>query len=373
METILGIAAGLVGINLIIILHELGHFIVAKRNGVVVEEFGLGLPPRLASRVFGRGFWRCRYSLNWLPIGGFVRLQTNETGQTSPGSFEAASFGARLRILLAGVGVNFLMAAALLTFLATVGLPRLLPAEPLANHQQWSVASDTYVQKHNLQVDFVDPNSVVAGAGLVAGDRLLAVDNRPIASLDHLQAELIAATGPVELQTDSGNFRIQVDELSVNSMVGQSTQIGVSELVFEVYGWSAPITGVMLTGQYTWLTLEVLGQVIGLLLDGSPSEAGQLVHGPVGLFQVIGLASGHSWELVLMVLAIISLSAAIINLLPIPALDGGQALLVVWSEKIRKKPLSKTAEKRLQWLGMAFLLTLAGVLIFLVDLPRLLG
>ena len=373
MGPVLAIIAGLIGLNLLIILHELGHFIVAKRNGVEVEEFGLGLPPRLASRTMGRGFWRCRYSLNWLPIGGFVRLKGEDINSDEPGSFRAASLKVRLKILLAGVWVNFLIGAILLMILAVIGLPRLLPAEPFfPDRQQWSLAADTYVSEHNVHLDFVAADSAAEAVGLRIGDRLLAIDNRPIASLDHLRVELEANVGQeVELTSESTTFSFEPGSLSTDPNDGSQPQLGARELVFEVHGWSAPITGVALAVQYTQLMLEGMAQALGLLIAGSPGEASNLVSGPVGILHVIQLASGQSWKLVLMIIATISLSLAVMNLLPIPALDGGQALLFVWSEKIRRKPLTPAFEKRLQLLSFVFLLTLVAVLTLLVDIPRL--
>ena len=373
VEAILAVIAGLLGLNLLIILHELGHFVVAKRNGVEVEEFGLGLPPRLASRTMGRGFWRCHYSLNWLPIGGFVRLKGEDGDNREPGSFRAASLKVRLKILLAGVWVNFLVGAVLLSILAVIGLPRLLPAEPFfADRQQWSVASDTYVSEHNVHLDFVAADSAAEAAGLQVGDRLLTVDGRPIASLDHLRTELAAGIGrEVELTSESTTFSFEPTTLSTDPNDGKQPQLGARELIFEVHGWSAPITGAALAVQYTQVMLDGLGQALGLVIAGSPGEASNLASGPVGVLHVIQLASGQSWKLALTIIATISLSLAIMNLLPIPALDGGQAMLAVWSEKIRRKPLTPAVEKRLQLGSFIFLLALVVTLTVLVDIPRL--
>lgn len=373
MEAILAVIVGLLALNLLIVLHELGHFIVAKRNGVEVEEFGLGLPPRLASRTMGRGFWRCRYSLNWLPIGGFVRLKGENSDDHQPGSFRAASLKSRLKILLAGVWVNFLVGAVLLAFLAVVGLPRLLPAEPFfPNHQQWSVAGDTYTKEHHVYLDFIAKRSQASEVGMEVGQRLLAINGRPIAGLDHLRAELASAKNEkVELRSEAAVFSLKSSDLSTDPADGSLPELGAGELVFEVHGWSAPLTGFVLAGQYVQVMIDGLGQSLSHLFSGSPGQAGELVSGTVGILHIIQLASDQSWKLVVTIIATISLSLAIMNLLPIPALDGGQALLAVWTEKIRKKPLSKTVEKRLQMASFILLLTLIAVLTFLVDLPRL--
>ena len=372
VSTVWAIILGWLGLNLLIILHELGHFIVAKRNRVEVEEFGLGLPPRLASWTIGRGFWRCRYSLNWLPIGGFVRLKGERDGSQEPGSYRAARFGVKLKILLAGVGVNFLVGALVLTVLALIGLPRLLPIEQFfPDREQWSLPADTYISQRQVRLWAVSPDSVLVQAGLEPGDQIVAINRQPVASQSHLITELEAqAGGPVELDYIH-NRQLQSAVISLEAGVEPMTglEADFDELVFEVHGWSAPLTGVVVAAQYTGISFEGLFQAVRALISGSPGEAKDLVSGPVGIIHVIKITLEQSWLLVIMILALISLSLAVMNLLPIPPLDGGQALLTIWSEKVTKRPLTPEIEQAVQITGTVILLVLIG-LVTIVDVLR---
>src|SRR5690349_6712574 len=124
----------------LVVLHEFGHFLAARRNGVVVEEFGIGFPPRAWKRQTNKGFI---FSLNWLPIGGFVKLKGENDAASEPGSFGAARFSTKTKIMLAGVAMNLVAAFVIFTVLAFVGMPQLL-------ENQFSVKRDTKVIHHDL-------------------------------------------------------------------------------------------------------------------------------------------------------------------------------------------------------------------------------
>ena len=126
MEIVIGIIIGVIALTLLVATHELGHGIVARRNGVVVEEFGIGFPPQAYSKVIKKSILgeNVRFSLNWLPLGGFVKLQGEHDAADQPGDYGAATFWQKTKILLAGVTVNWLTAVVLLTGLAWVGYPR---------------------------------------------------------------------------------------------------------------------------------------------------------------------------------------------------------------------------------------------------------
>lgn len=161
MELIFGIVLGLIILVLLVVVHELGHAIAARRNGVVVEEFGIGFPPRAWGKKLKNGIL---FSLNWLPLGGFVKLQGEHDAADKKGDYGAATFWQKTKILLAGVMINWLVAAGLLTILAWTGLPKVLP-------DQFSIASDTSMTKKPVEVTVVAENSPASVAGLEVGDR----------------------------------------------------------------------------------------------------------------------------------------------------------------------------------------------------------
>ena len=171
---------GILILQLLIIAHEYGHFLVAKRNKVEVEEFGLGFPPKLVSKKMGRGIFRGHYSFNLLPLGGFVKLKGEQDSDRGPGTYGGLNLSAKTRVLLAGIGVNFLIGWLLLLILAVIGLPRLLPMAPFfAEERQFTVAADTKLERRLVVYNVLD-SSPASEAGLKAGDRILAINNQSV-------------------------------------------------------------------------------------------------------------------------------------------------------------------------------------------------
>ena len=141
MELVFGVLLGLIILVLLVSVHELGHAIVARRNGVIVEEFGIGFPPRAWSRKLKNGVL---FSLNWLPLGGFVKLQGEHDAANHKGDYGAATFWQKTKILLAGVFINWITAVVLLTILAITGLPKILP-------NQFAIAGDTTISTQPVE------------------------------------------------------------------------------------------------------------------------------------------------------------------------------------------------------------------------------
>ena len=149
----------------LVILHEFGHFWMARRSGVEVEEFGIGFPPRAKVLKKRKG---TLYTLNWLPLGGFVKLKGEHDADREPGTFGAASLRAKVAIMIAGVVMNLATAFVLLTIVASLGIPRLID-------NQFTVASDTKVTRQEVLVGYVEPDSPAEKAGLKTRDKLLAI------------------------------------------------------------------------------------------------------------------------------------------------------------------------------------------------------
>src|SRR5664279_3659375 len=139
---LVGVIVGLVILVFLVVAHELGHAIVAHRNGVVVEEFGIGFPPRAWAKKLKNGVL---FTLNWLPLGGYVKLQGEHDSASKKGDYGAASFWQKTKILLAGVLMNWIVAVLLLTVLAWTGLPKILP-------DQFTVTGDTTIVKQSVEV-----------------------------------------------------------------------------------------------------------------------------------------------------------------------------------------------------------------------------
>jgi regulator of sigma E protease len=372
----------------LVIVHEWGHFIVARRNGVVVEEFGIGFPPRAWKRKMKSGFL---FTLNWLPLGGFVKLKGEHDADREPGTYGAANLGAKVRIMMAGVGMNLLTAFFMFTILALVGMPRLV-------ENQFTVKSDTKVASSQVLVGMVEDDSPAQKAGIQTRDQILQVGSgiqnctqsaigpnecsenldevKSAEQLPKLTEQYAGKTVPITIKRDGKTIDLTVtlrSEKEVEASKKTSNPkgyLGVSptEYTLQRSTWSAPIVAGGIIGQFTALTFNGLGHAIASLFQGNASEAGAQVAGPVGIFAILKTGTLLGFQFVLFIIAIISLTLAIINALPIPALDGGR-LFVTLLFRALKKPLKPSTEDKIHGTGFAALMLLF-VVITIVDIKR---
>lgn len=379
----------------LVVVHELGHFLVARRNGVEAEEFGIFFPPKIwghkvKAKKGKKGF---EFSINALPLGGFVRLKGEHDADTEPGAFGAASTSAKTKIMLAGVGMNLLTALVLLTILAWVGMPQLVD-------NQFTVKSDTKIIKNEVLIDEVQPGSPAAKAGLQPRDDLVSVApvSQPravqtLSNANNLPNVTKRLAGQIVVLTyirDGTTHRATAKLLSAKTVsASQKTNnpkgyLGVSptEYTLQRSTWSAPIVALGLAKQFTVLTFEGLGKAlagVGGIISGAFSgntharqaaqtQASDQVSGPVGIFVILKDGSALGYQFMLMIIAVISLTLAIMNVLPIPALDGGKLFLTLAARLFRKR-LTQSFE---EWAyGASFVLLLGLiVLITVIDVKR---
>ncbi len=391
--TALLLVLGIVLFVLLVVVHELGHYLVAVRNGVKAEEFGIGFPPRIWGKKLKNG---TLFSLNLIPIGGFVRLKGENDADTAKGTYGAASLWVKTKIMTAGVAMNLITALILLTILALVGLPKVID-------NQFTVASDTKVVRQEVRVSFVEPGSPADIAGLEEGDQLLAitgvntesgagevvclsldcpstgtkrVDIATQEKLPEITRQFAGQTVKVEYKQD-GNIQIKSVMLRSFEEVEQSQAtdnpkgyLGISPAEYSIQRstWSAPIVAVGLAKQITELTFKGLGQLVSGVFSGSASEAAKQVAGPVGIVVLLKDGTLLGYQFILFIIAVISLTLAIMNVLPIPALDGGR-LFVTWLYRLLRRPLTKQAEQLIHGMGFLFLM-IVFVLITIVDVKR---
>ena len=373
---ILQIIGGLLILVALVVLHELGHAIVARRNGVVVEEFGIGFPPKAWGKKLKNGVL---FTLNWLPLGGFVKLQGEHDASSKKGDYGAATLWQKTKILFAGVAINWLTAVVLLTILAWTGMPQVL-----AN--QFSIPSDTRVNSQPVEIVELLKDYPAEQAGFETGDKILTFDGQ---KLDSSQALVEAAQ---EQRGETINVTVERDGKELTKEVtlrdnetGSVFGASLGQRQTTQATWSAPIVGVVTTGQFTWATLEGLGQLFanlasGIALQFNPDtrdqandhlqQAGDSVAGPVGILGTIFPAAEQAGltQLVLLT-AIISLTLAVMNALPIPALDGGRWFVTVVF-RLLKKPLTKEREENIQATGFLVLMGLI-VIITIADVVKL--
>ncbi len=338
----------------LVFVHELGHFIMAKRAGVEVEEFGFGFPPRLVGKQVGATL----YSLNWIPLGGFVRMKGENLADTSTGTFGAATFTQKTKILFAGVTMNALTAYAILLYLCLTGLPPVIAG-------QFSYGHAIQAQpKQDLVVDVVS-GSPAAAAGFRRGDIILGGDGRSFSDEDQLIAFTKAHAGQtVSLQVEHHGVTRTVTP-HLRGPHATNGQLGVTP--FQTYKLrysllQAVVTAAGITGQLIWGTLLAFGGLIaGLFVHGQVSSD---VAGPVGIVVLLKAVTDLGVAYVLIFVASISLSLAVVNALPIPALDGGRwALAAV--QRVTRRRLSEAAETAVHATGFAALILLMlGVTFF---------
>lgn len=364
----------------LVVVHEFGHFIAARRNGVEVEEFGIGFPPRAWSRKVKDKKGGFVFSLNWLPIGGFVKLKGESDAAKEPGSLGAATTWSKTKIMLAGVIMNLVVAFGLLTVLAWTGMPQFID-------NQYTVKSDTKTIRSDVVISYVEEKSPAANAGLKTEDRVVSVqaegkttkvtDAAQIPELTKKYAgEKIAVTYVRDGAEKKANVQLRTQD-DVEKSKKTDNPKGYMGIVPGEYKinrstWSAPITAVGVMVQVTALTFQGLGTALTAVFQGDGAKASEQVSGPLGIIFLLKYGSLIGFEFIIMLIAIISLTLAIMNVLPIPALDGGRLYMVLLSRlstRLGGKPMSQEMEEKIVGASFVFLLFLI-VLITIVDVKR---
>ncbi|HEU5004897.1 MAG TPA: RIP metalloprotease [Candidatus Saccharimonadales bacterium] len=375
----------------LILGHEWGHFIVARRNGVDAEEFGLGFPPRAYGRRLKSGLL---LSVNWLPLGGFVKLKGEHDNDTAKGSFGAAALGSKTKILLAGVAMNALIGLVLLTILGWVGMPVLI-SKDYNGQDQFTIKNDTHVIQQQVEAGLVIDGSPAQKIGLSSQDIITSVsyknqhDNINTTSQLHDATTRFAGKKVTLTYKHSGKIETKDVQLlgakEVEASNGQKGYLGVSpnQITIQRSTWSAPLTAIGFASQLVWLTVQGLGHAIGGLgsliaglvtgnhaarVNGQTAAESQ-VGGPVAIMDVLWNSGSLGFNFVIALIALISLTLALMNVLPIPALDGGRLFMMLVSRGIFKKPLAPETEEKIVGAGMVVLLALM-VLITIVDVRR---
>ncbi len=347
-------------LTILVLIHELGHYAVARIVGVRVEEFGLGLPPR----IWGKKVGNTVYSLNWLPIGGFVRLAGEDAEAHDPKLaktakyrefFWARSKKERSAILVAGVFMNFILAVVITAALLVTGVK-----EPSGK----------------VHVEKVVVNSPAAAAGLREGDIILSVAERP-----HAPTPIKAPAELISFVKDNAGREIVliIQREGKTSSVSVTPRrevppgegplgVAVSDMMTKRYSLKeAPLKALTINVMRMRDMVTSLGGTVWRLITLRPPESD--VAGPIGIAQVTGQAVKFGWAAVLEFASILSLNLAVLNILPIPALDGGR-LAFVFLEKILGKKVRPAFEKSTHQIGMLILLGLI-VLVSINDILRL--
>ena len=378
MELFFGVIVGLVILVILVVSHELGHAVAARHSGVVVEEFGIGLPPlawkkKLKNKVL--------FTLNWLPLGGYVKLKGENNEADKKGDYGAATLLQKTKILFAGVLVNWLIAAVLLSVLAVTGLPKVLS-------DQVTIPSDSVVIHNPVEIANLTKGYPAEKAGLKQGDTIVRFAGQEVPTvnrLTELTKQNMGKTVQIIYSRDGVERSVQIT-LGTDASGGYlGAGLGQRDLIKAT--WSAPIIGVATTAQFTWATIQGTGELLvnlanGLIMQLSPNAntreqasvelktAGDGVAGPIGILGTIFPAAQQAGLTQLIFLtAIISLSLAVMNILPIPALDGGRWFTMVVF-RLTKKDLTKEREENIQAIGFSILMGLT-IMVTIADVAKL--
>ena len=383
---IFGIIIGLISLTFLVALHELGHALAAKKNGVKLKEYAIGFPPRIKSfkaktdKILPKG---TKISIGAIPLGGFVRLQGEHDSDSKKGDYGAASFWGKTQILFAGVAMNWLVAFVIFTILAISGMPKLLP-------NQFYLSSDAKISGGGVQVSVISKDSPAEKAGLNKNDTLLEFNGKKVENSTKIRQDLKNNAGKTVSLKVSRNGKelsknVKLNEKGNNGFLGAVLSDGMQKIHST---WSAPIVGLGTTAQFTGETFKGVGELFVNFFGGifekvipnsdsqknanaQLSKAGESVSGPVmvigGIFPNI---VSMGMDMILMLTAIISISLACMNVLPIPALDGGRWFMTFIFRILLKKPLSKELEENIN--GWSFMILMGlSVLVIILDFGKI--
>ncbi len=338
----------------LILVHEFGHFIAAKIAGMRVDEFGIGYPPR-AIRFWKKG--ETEYTLNWLPFGGFVRIygEDGEAKSTNGRAFSDKNRFVQALVLIAGIAMNIVFAWVLISGSLLAGTPRSLEADEIA------LASDAHIT-----ISDVLAGSPADVAGIEAGDAILQAIT-PTETFVAPDPEAFTAfvsrdtETPVTFNIERNGEQILISVIPQTGVIPSEPDraaIGVAVAVVgtvPVLWYEAPIIGAQYTWQLVKMTASGLAHFFGGILTLSADFS--QVAGPVGIAGAVGTASDAGLSSLVALTAIISINLALINLIPIPALDGGRLLFVI-IESITRRRIKPSVAGAVNTVGFGLLLLL---------------
>lgn len=330
-------------LSVLVFVHELGHFLIAKLFNIRVDEFAIGFPPKVYSKTYGE----TTYAINALPLGGYVKIHgenpEDELDTKDLRSFQNVSWWKQVSVLVAGVTFNIIFAWILLSVSLMIGTSKAstdgVPAQYIYGTQ-------------SVVIQSVIPKSPAEKAGLQAGSVIQSVQGVVIKQAQDVQTVIQQATSSITIVTDTKGI------IATSIIIPDKKAIGVS--LSEIASIRMPVIPAFIYGgQATYNLTHQLGVGVlgffGNLFVGDASW--EEVSGPVGIAKVVGGAGKEGLVSLLFVSALISISLAIMNILPFPALDGGR-IVIALIEGIMRKRLNISFVNGINTLGFILLITL---------------
>lgn len=353
-------------LGLLVCVHEAGHFFAAKRAGVRVDEFGFGFPPR----IFGKMFRGTLYSLNWIPLGGFVKIKgvagddTEKISRADKDSFASQKFLRKFLILFAGIGMNVVTAIVLFSISFAVGF----------DTQREGLDTGAILSNDRIMISQVLVDSPAAQAGIKPGDVLQnygGIATTTIAGVQEFLTSHANTEVTLSLKHEDGTtFDIHVtpQQITRDGEAFVGIGVGLEEVVHARYPWYSALwlgakTTVMMVGEI----FVSLGNLVKKLVTTASVPEG--LAGPVGIAVMTKQVADLGFVYLLQFAAMLSVNLAVFNFLPIPALDGGRIVFVI-IEKIQRKPVSQRVEAAVHNIGFVLLLLLI-VLVTWKDIAHL--
>jgi len=358
-------------LGVLIFVHELGHFVMAIRNGIKADEFGFGFPPRIV------GVWKNEktgkreivwgdkeveskntvFSVNWIPLGGFVKIKGEDGENKDADSFATKPAWPRIKVLVAGVAMNFILAWFLLAIVFALGAPE-------------SIEDDVKVKDAKVQISQVLDNTPAKEMGLAVGDQVVKIcsstkDCQYITKVEELKNFVDKNKGKeISMEIKRGKETLELKGTPRTDYPDNQGALGVSlaRTALVKYPWYEAIgKGLMAVSNMIALIVVTLFSLLMQFISGS--KPAMDVAGPIGIAIMTKQVSALGFTYILQFAAVLSINLGIINILPFPALDGGRVLFIL-IEKIKGSPLNQKYEQVANSIGFALLLLLMVVVTF---------
>ena len=348
-------------LSVLVLVHEFGHYIAARKAGMTVEEFGIGFPPRVFS-------WKAKsgttWSINAIPLGGFVKIKGESGDDTNaPDSFATQTWWRRFSVVIAGVVMNLVLAWFLFTVGFLFGLPAIV---------EDGVEAGVTVTDRAINIVDVLPDSAADVAGLEVGDRGLTIDGTAYttgqSARDALKPHEDGSPLSMMVAHNGETKTLSVAPLFVEELGRDGVGVAIVETGFVHYPWYlAPVKGIETTLSSTWDVLSAFGGLIASIFRHEDVSAN--LSGPVGIAVLTGQVASLGISHLVQFAAMLSINLAVINVLPFPALDGGRLAFLLY-EVIRRKKATPKFEQTVHAIGFAVLL-LVVVIVTVKDVVHI--